>query len=102
MLLEPQGVNSQWLAPLVYLRDTRTQVDVLIRRIEATIVNAGILQLSDEEVADLRLLLEAVSSHLRTTFDLAQEVGQEVIASAGELERVFDGSREGFDAFTRA
>lgn len=60
------------------------------------------LQLSDEEVADLSDLLSAVTPTLLATFDLAQEVGVEVIAAGRELEQVFAGSTSGFDAFTRA
>lgn len=61
-----------------------------------------LLQLSDEEVSYLRLLLVEVTSNLQATFDLAEEVGQEVLAATQELEQAFAGSQAGFDAFTRA
>ena len=60
------------------------------------------MQLSGEEVANLRDLLSAVTSTLQATFDLAQDVGEEVIAAGRELEQVFGGSTAGFDAFTKA
>lgn len=45
-LLAPQGVNSLWLSPLVYLREGSTQVSVLVATIEATINNANQLNVS--------------------------------------------------------
>ena len=60
------------------------------------------MQLSSEEVLNLQVLLEAVTSHLQVTFDLAEEVGVGVVAAGEEMQRAFQGSDRGFGTFTRA
>ena len=51
---------------------------------------------------DLKVLRMAVTSNIQATFDLAEAVGEEVIASQQELEEAFVGSSTGLDSFTRA
>ena len=59
-------------------------------------------QLSEANRTALRDLQQVITSHLRATFDLLDEVGDQVMSASGAVGQAFAGSNAGFVAFTRA